>query len=104
MFSNITFTDNTRLDWLYVRDIITDSENSVWIATSNYGIIHIQGDIQHPSTLKYSNYSFYNGALTTNNVLCLYEDKAGCLWAGTEGGGLYLYDRKMTALMGKSGI
>ncbi len=93
LFGPITFADNTRLDWIYVRDIIADSENSVWIATSNYGLIHIRGDIAHPSTLKYDNYSFYNGALTTNNILCLYKDKTGRLWMGTEGGGLYLYDR-----------
>ncbi len=94
LFGPMTFADNTRLDWFYVRDIITDSENSTWIATSNYGVIRIQGDIHRPSTLKYSNYSFYNGALTTNNVLCLFKDKSGRLWMGTEGGGLYLYDRK----------
>ncbi len=102
LFGPMTFAEKTRLDWFYVRDIITDSENSVWIATSNYGLIHIQGDIHHPSTLKYDNYSFYNGKLTTNNVLCLYKDKTGRLWVGTEGGGLYLYDRQNNCFEAKN--
>lgn len=102
LFGPMTFAEKTRLDWFYVRDIITDSENSVWIATSNYGLIHIQGDIHHPSTLKYDNYSFYNGKLTTNNVLCLYKDKIGRLWVGTEGGGLYLYDRQNNCFEAKN--
>lgn len=102
LFGPMTFAEKTRLDWFYVRDIITDSENSVWIATSNYGLIHIQGDIHQPSTLKYDNYSFYNGKLTTNNALCLYKDKTGRLWVGTEGGGLYLYDRQNNCFEAKN--
>ena len=66
----------------------------MWIATSNYGLIHIEGDIRNPSTLKYYNYSFYNKRMLTNNVLCLHIDKSGRLWVGTEGGGIYLYNRQ----------
>ncbi|MEY8685538.1 two-component regulator propeller domain-containing protein [Bacteroides sp. AN502(2024)] len=94
LFGPMTFADKKQLDWVYVRDIIADGENSVWIATSNYGLIHILGDIHQPSTLKYVNYSFYNGLLVTNNALCLYKDKSERLWVGTDGGGLYLYDCK----------
>ena len=32
--------------------------------------------------------------MAVNSVLCLHVDKSGRLWAGSEGGGLYLYDRK----------
>lgn len=81
-------------DWYHVKDIVEDADGSFWIATANYGIIHIMGDVQHPETLKYSNYSYNNGQLATNSVLCLHVDKSGRLWAGTEGGGLYLYDYK----------
>lgn len=54
----MSFVDGAQLNWFYVRDIIADSDNSMWIATSNYGLIHIEGDIRNPSTLKYYNYSF----------------------------------------------
>ena len=68
-------------------------DNSVWLATSNFGVIHITGDVRQPSTLKYENYSFHNRKLITNTVLCMHIDRFGRLWAGTEGGGLYLYNR-----------
>ena len=90
----MSFVDGAQLNWFYVRDIIADSDNSMWIATSNYGLIHIEGDIRNPSTLKYYNYSFYNKRMLTNNVLCLHIDKSGRLWVGTEGGGIYLYNRQ----------
>ena len=43
--------------------------------------------------MKYENYSFHNRKLITNTVLCIHLDRFGRLWAGTEGGGLYLYNR-----------
>ena len=94
MLKAMKFQDGTLQDWIYVRDIIEDSDNSMWIATSNYGLIHITGSISNPKSLQYHNYSFRNKKLLTNTALCLFLDRKGRLWAGTEGGGLYLYDRK----------
>lgn len=93
-FGTLSFAGGGLADWYHVKDIVEDADGSFWIATANYGIIHIMGDVQHPETLKYSNYSYNNGQLATNSVLCLHVDKSGRLWAGTEGGGLYLYDYK----------
>ena len=39
-YTHLDVYKRQRLDWFYVRDIITDSENSVWIATSNYGDVY----------------------------------------------------------------
>ena len=89
----MNFNDSLSAGWIYVRDIIKDMDNSVWLATSNLGVIHITGDVRQPSTLKYENYSFHNRKLITNTVLCIHLDRFGRLWAGTEGGGLYLYNR-----------
>lgn len=93
-FGTLSFAGGGLADWYHVKDIVEDADGSFWIATANYGIIHIMGDVQHPETLKYSNYSYNNGQLATNSVLCLHVDKSGRLWAGTEGGGLYLYNRR----------
>lgn len=93
-FHKMKVSDSLTIDWMYVRDVIKDTENSVWVATSNIGIIRITGDIRRPSTLQYENYSFDNRQLMTNTVLCMHVDRFGRLWAGTEGGGLYLYNYK----------
>lgn len=92
-FETMNFNDSLSAGWIYVRDIVQDMDNSVWLAISNFGVIHITGDVRQPSTLKYENYSFHNRKLITNTVLCMHIDRFGRLWAGTEGGGLYLYNR-----------
>lgn len=92
-FETMNFNDSLSAGWIYVRDIVKDMDNSIWLATSNFGVIHITGDVRQPSTLKYENYSFHNRKLITNTVLCMHIDRFGRLWAGTEGGGLYLYSR-----------
>lgn len=37
-----------------------------------------------------------------NSALCLFLDSTGRLWVGTEGGGLYLYDRRKGTFSGKN--
>ncbi|MCD8093356.1 MAG: response regulator [Bacteroides sp.] len=101
-FGVLPFEDGEFADWYHVKDIIEDMDGSLWVATGNCGIIHITGNIQHPETLKYSNYSYTNGKLAVNSVLCLHVDKSGRLWAGTEGGGLYLYDRAKNSFTEKN--
>ena len=101
-FGTIDFGEGLTNAWFYVRDIVADTDNSMWIATSNYGIVHIMGDVKKPGTLKYKNYSFRNQKLLTNTVLSLHVDKQGRLWAGTEGGGLYLYERDKQSFTAKS--
>mgnify|MGYP000008856861 FL=1 len=101
-FGKMEFTDSLSTERIYVRDIVRDTDNSVWVATSNWGVIHITGDIHNPSTLKYENYSIRNRRLATNTVFCLHLDRFNRLWAGTEGGGLYLYDRGKQLFEGKN--
>ncbi|MBQ8673021.1 MAG: response regulator [Bacteroides sp.] len=90
------------LEWYYVINIVEDTDGSIWLATRNCGIIHIEGDVRHPETLTYSNYSLMNGQLTVNSVLALHVDKRGRLWAGTEGSGLHLYNREKNRFEEKS--
>lgn len=92
-FGGMQFADSLFADWIYVRDIIKDTDNSMWVATSNWGVIHIIGDVRDPSTLKYENYSFRNRKLITNTAFCLHIDRFSRLWVGTEGGGLYRFNR-----------
>lgn len=101
-FGVLPFENGGVADWYHIKDIIEDNDGSIWIATANCGIIHVTGNVQQAETLKYHNYSFNNGQLSVNSVLCLKIDKAGRLWAGTEGGGIYLYDRRKNSFTEKN--
>ena len=95
-FGTLSFAGGGLADWYHVKDIVEDADGSFWIATANYGIIHIMGDVQHPETLKYSNYSYNNGQLATNSVLCLHVDKSGSYGPELrEEGCIYMIIRKM---------
>lgn len=101
-FGRMDFDDGTHADWYHVKEFQEDTDGSIWIATANCGILHITGDVAHPETLKYSNYSLNNHRLSINSALCLHVDACGRLWAGTEGGGLYLYDRRNDTFIEKN--
>lgn len=102
LFGKIDFDDGASTDYYYVKDILEDKDGSIWVATSNCGMIHIVGDIARPYSLQYYNYSLNNRKLSVNSVLCLYLDDCGRLWAGTEGGGLYLYNRQEDVFVEKN--
>ena len=101
-FGVLSFENGGMADWYHVKDFIEDIDGSIWCATANCGIIHIKGNVARAETLKYYNYSLNNKQLAVNSVLCLHVDKSGRLWAGTEGGGLYLYDRKQDSFVEKN--
>ncbi|KAA6340074.1 Sensor histidine kinase TodS [termite gut metagenome] len=94
--------ENDNLEWCYVRDITEDADGNIWLATNNWGIIRISGDIYYPDALQYANYSLKNGKLPTKTALCVFCDGKGRLWAGTEGHGLFLYDKQTDTFQEKS--
>ena len=98
-FEALAFENGGGSDWYQVLDICEDRDGSIWVATSNCGILHLVGNVQSPRTLKCYNYSFSNRSLSTNTALCFHIDRFGRLWAGTEGGGLLLYDRRTDAFI-----
>ena len=64
---------------LSVNFLLEDREGNIWIASDANGVGCLAGG-------KFSFYSTDRG-LSSNTILCLYEDGEGCIWAGTQGGG-----------------
>lgn len=101
-FKQMNFTDGTSLDWFYIKAILEDSDHSMWLGTSNYGVIHVVGDIHTPEKLKFYHFGLTNKALVTNAILTMHRDQSNQLWVGTEGGGLYCYDRNHQRFVSKN--
>lgn len=76
----------------YYVSIVQDPSGPIWAGTSNGGVIRITGDPNHPEKMSFDQYSIEDGKLNSITVLCLFVDSRKRVWAGTEGGGLNLYD------------
>lgn len=68
-----------------VQTLLASRTGDVWLALLGYGLIRFT-----PTT---GQYQTYRGQLA-DDVLALYEDEQGLLWAGTNRSGLHRYDPK----------
>jgi ligand-binding sensor domain-containing protein len=88
--SNMQFTnDGIRLSNLYIRDLLLDSNNQLWIGTDGGGLTQYNVDNKKSETFMYSSQST---DISSNNVTCVYEDSQNNIWVGTLSG-LNLFDR-----------
>lgn len=69
----------------YISSIVEDRHRNLWIATSN-GI-----DIRNPADGRFTHLDMASSGLSNDNVISLYADSRGLIWAGTRDG-LNLYD------------
>jgi ligand-binding sensor domain-containing protein len=83
--------DETSISDNLVRDILCDSEGSIWLAT-NKGL-----NIFNPQTEKFERH-YHNpdnpSTISTNSIGTLYEDINKNIWIGTIGGGLNKFNRE----------
>ncbi|MDH6314110.1 ligand-binding sensor domain-containing protein/signal transduction histidine kinase/DNA-binding response OmpR family regulator [Parabacteroides sp. PFB2-10] len=80
-------------------DITEDEDGGIWAATSNGGIVRIIGDPREKEDLHIQEYSPENKKLNNSFATCLFIDKQKRLWAGTEGGGLSLYNKETDSFL-----
>jgi len=87
--------DSNTLSSPFVIDVAADPDGTIWIATANKGINSF-----NPRTKKFSQYPFAinNGArqvkdsLDDQTATCLYIDKDGVIWIGTNNGAVNSFD------------
>ncbi|GHT62905.1 sensor histidine kinase [Bacteroidia bacterium] len=69
-----------------VVDMLEDSHGNLWIATYNSGVFSCE--------LRNGHWSYYSHnpedstSINNNSVICLFEDRNGTVWFGTNGNGL----------------
>jgi signal transduction histidine kinase/ligand-binding sensor domain-containing protein/DNA-binding response OmpR family regulator len=91
-FSALTTKDG--LSSNSVNAILKDQFGLLWFATVD-GLNKFNGT----NFTVYRNKPGNSMTLPANEILSLYEDRAGNLWVGTSGGSLSLYDRKRDAFI-----
>ena len=94
--------DHKQLEPASMIDITQDDTGRIWIATISQGVISVEGDLRHQESITFKNYTFENGKIAAHTVHALYCDASGRLWAGTEGGRLFLYDTQSDMFIDKS--
>lgn len=65
--------------------VLEDSKNNLWFGTIGEGLYYYNGE-------SFRNFTTDDGLLN-NEIVCIYEDRAGNIWLGTNGG-MSMYDGK----------
>lgn len=68
-----------------VRGILRDKHGRLWLSTTS-GLLKVEGDLHRPSSLKVTVCDISDGILKSPNPLCLYEDRRGNIWVGSDAG------------------
>lgn len=77
-----------------VHHITQDKAGNIWLATDNEGIIRISGDARKPKTLVYKQYNPNHANFAIDDAIACHEDRLGRLWAISNSGGLFLYNKE----------
>ncbi len=75
--------------------VLADSTGTIWIGTQGAGLNRLspsESTRDNPSFLVYRNAPDNPTSLSDDNVISLFEDRAGRLWVGTARGGLNLFE------------
>ena len=76
--------------------IFEDSKHNLWVSTSA-GLKRF--DVDKKQFIHYDDLSKYPTSIGAKAVYCLFEDRSGRLWVGTDSDGLYLYEPTVDAFI-----
>jgi ligand-binding sensor domain-containing protein len=77
-------------DSLTIHTFFVDSKGDKWMGT-NVGLW--RKIVGRSTWLRYSQNVCYEGAITSNDITCVFEDRGGVLWVGTSLGGVCFWNR-----------
>lgn len=77
----------------YVTDVNEDSHGNLWITSYNQGIFRINVD-NYNWRRQFIHDPERSNSITSNSVICTFEDMHGNMWFGTNGSGLCYYERE----------
>ena len=88
-------TDNKFSRYFYkkkIHKIIEDSKSNLWAASFQHGLISIQN---YDNEIKFhTNTRIKKGGIITNAISCIHINPNDVFFIGTDGDGLFTYDRK----------
>jgi len=87
--SNLVFYDSPEIH--NIIDFITDSNDEWWVSLNGEGILR-----HNPKTHKnhhYSSNQVDNSSISSDIIICLYEDRLNNIWVGTQTHGISVYYR-----------
>ena len=84
----------TLIEGIDARNFTEDHEGNIWVATENQGILRIKGDFNHPKSLDIKYYNAANKNFVVNDATQCLEDSKHRLWAISNSGGLFKYDKE----------
>ncbi len=76
-----------------IRHISQDKQGNIWLATDNEGIIRISGNARNTKSLKFKQYNPDHHNFAIDDATACLEDSRGRLWAISNSGGLFLYNK-----------
>ena len=76
-----------------IRHICQDRQGRIWVATDNEGIICISGNTHDIKSLRFKQYNLSHHNFAVNDATSCMEDSRGRLWATSNSGGIFLYNK-----------
>lgn len=85
--AGMRFNKVTVLPDIFVQDISQDRFGNIWVATIGSGIFRLEA-----KSWRQKQFQVKTGEIKSNDVSSISIDHSGCLWFGTDRGGLVSYD------------
>jgi ligand-binding sensor domain-containing protein/serine phosphatase RsbU (regulator of sigma subunit) len=82
------------LSFNYITALTEDQRGNIWAGTREGGLncLLAASEDDQPGFVHYNADTRNPNSLSSNQISCLFTDRSGIVWVGTDGGGLSLYD------------